>query len=80
MREERPNSERRKRLRATLLTESEGRLLLVGIALAAIYVFWLGIKMLFSPADSQILLGMTATQIIFGRAAGMAFGYSLMAY
>ena len=71
------NSEKKKQLKITLLTQSEGRLLMAGVALAFIYAFWLGIKMLFSPEDSQVLVGMTATQIIFGRAAGMAFGYSL---
>ena len=71
------NSEQKKQLKITLLTQSEGRLLMAGVALAFIYAFWLGIKMLFSPEDSQVLVGMTATQIIFGRAAGMAFGYSL---
>jgi uncharacterized membrane protein len=71
------NSEQKKQLKITLLTHSEGRLLMAGVALAFIYALWLGIKMLFSPEDSQVLVGMTATQIIFGRAAGMAFGYSL---
>ncbi|MHC4459669.1 MAG: small multi-drug export protein [Planctomycetota bacterium] len=71
------NSEQKKQLKITLLTQSEGRLLMAGVALAFIYAFWLGIRMLFSPEDSQVLVGMTATQIIFGRAAGMAFGYSL---
>ena len=71
------NSPQPNRLKATLLASSEGRLLLIGVALAFIYTFWLGVKLLFSPEDSQILIGMTATHIMFGRAAGMAFGYSL---
>ena len=71
------NSEQRKFFKTTLLTQSEGRLLMVGVALAFVYAFWLGTKMLYSPEDSQALVGMTAAQIIFGRAAGMAFGYSL---
>ena len=71
------NSEQRYQLKATLLTSSEGRLLLIGVALAFIYTFWLGIKVLFSPEESQLLVGMTATELMFGRAAGMAFGYSL---
>jgi len=71
------NPEQKKHFKITLLTQSEGRLLMAGVALAFIYAFWLGIKMLLSPEDSQVLVGMTATQIIFGRAAGMAFGYSL---
>ena len=71
------NCEQRNRLKATLLTDSEGRLLLIGVALAFAYVAWLGVKLLISPEQSQVLLGITATAIIFGRAAGMAFGYSL---
>jgi uncharacterized membrane protein len=65
------------KLRSTLLTSAEGRLLLSGVALALIYTLWLGAKLLISPEDSQVLVGMTATQILFGRAAGMAFGYQM---
>jgi uncharacterized membrane protein len=71
------NSEQKNQLKATLLTSSEGRLLLIGVALAFTYTFWLGIKLLYFPEESQVLIGMTATHIMFGRAAGMAFGYSL---
>ncbi len=71
------NSQQRNQLKAVLLSNSEGRLLLVGIALAFIYALWLGIRFAFSPEESQALVGMTATGLIFGRAAGMAFGYSL---
>lgn len=65
------------RLKETLLTCAEGRLLLTGVAMAFMYILWLGMKLLFSPQDSQVLIGMTATQIMFGRAVAMAFGYSL---
>ena len=71
------NSQQSNQLKATLLTSSEGRLLLTGVAMAFIYAFWLGIRLTFSLEESQALIGMTATGIIFGRAAGMAFGYSL---
>jgi uncharacterized membrane protein len=64
-------------LKMNLLTSSEGCLLLIGVAMAFIYTFWLGIKLLFSPEQAQVLVGLTATAVIFGRAAGMAFGYSL---
>jgi len=70
------NSEQKNQLKVTLLTSSEGRLLLVGVALAFMYTFWLTVKLLLSPEDSQVLIGMTATEIMFGRAAGMAFGFS----
>ena len=66
-----------KRFRATLLTSSEGRILLVGVALAFAYIFWLGVKLLLSPDEFQVLIGMTAMDIMFGRAAAMAFGYQL---
>ena len=71
------NSEHGNQLKVGFLAIAEGRLLLAGVALALIYTFWLGIKFLLSPDESQILIGMTATEIMFGRAAGMAFGYSL---
>jgi uncharacterized membrane protein len=71
------DSEKNSRLKVTLLGSSEGRLFLTGIALALAYTFWLCIKVLFSPNDSQVLVGMTATGITFGRVASMAFGYSL---
>ena len=71
------NSQQKNQLKATLLTSSEGRLLLIGVALAFIYTFWIGIKLLFSPEDAQIIVGITTTEIMFGRATAMAFGYSL---
>ncbi|HUV66936.1 MAG TPA: small multi-drug export protein, partial [Sedimentisphaerales bacterium] len=71
------NSQKRNQWKQTLLTSSEGRLLLVGVALAFIYTAWLGVKLLWSPEQSQVLIGMTAIDIMFGRAACMAFGYSL---
>ena len=71
------NSARIDELKNTLLTVSEGRLLLVGLTLMVLYIFWLGIMVLFFPKNSQVLIGMTATHIIFGRAVSMAFGYSL---
>jgi len=49
------NSEQRNQLKVTLLNSSEGRLLLLGVALAFIYTFWLGIKALLSPEESQLL-------------------------
>jgi len=71
------NSQQKNQLKATLLTSSEGRLLLIGVTLAFIYTFWIGIKLLFSPEDAQIIVGITTTEIMFGRATAMAFGYSL---
>ena len=73
--EQKPEEE--SHVKESLTASSEGRLLLAGVALSFIFTFWLGIKLLLSPEESQVLIGMTATEIMFGRAAGMAFGYSL---
>ena len=75
--EEGPNSDKPERLRGTLLNSSEGRVLLLGVALAFAYILWLGVKLLVSPDEFQILIGMTAVDIMFGRAAAMAYGYSV---
>ncbi len=71
------NSKRTDQLKVTLLNSSEGRLLLSGVALAFIFTFWLTVRVLLSPDDSQVVVGMTAVELLFGRAASMAFGYSL---
>lgn len=63
--------------RMGLLTSPEGPILLSGVALTFVYVLWLGFKMLRWPEESQILIGMTATAMVFGRAAALAFGYSV---
>ena len=63
--------------RLTLLSGPEGRLLLAAVALAFVYTVWLAVMVLRSPEESQILIGMTATTLVFGRAAGLAYGYSV---
>ncbi len=77
MAEKAEQPDKRSESRISLLGSAEGRILLMGVALAFTYTCWLGSKMLFSPEEAQLLVGMTATGIVFGRAAGMAFGYSL---
>jgi uncharacterized membrane protein len=63
--------------RVGLLASPEGQVLLLGAALVFAYTLWLVYKLLWSPAESQALIGMTATAVVFGRAAGLAFGYSV---
>jgi uncharacterized membrane protein len=66
------------KLKGTLLASPEGRLLLAGATLAFVYIFWLGIKLLFSPPEeSHLLIGITAIGLLFGRATAMAFGYTV---
>ena len=71
------NGGRASGLRVTLLAGPEGRLLLIAVALAFVYTLWLAFKVLTAPAESQILIGLTATTLVFGRAAGLAYAYSL---
>jgi uncharacterized membrane protein len=71
------NSQQSNQLKSTLLASPEGSLLLIGIALILIYTFWLGIKLLISPDESQVLVGLTATELTLGRGFAMTFGYTL---
>jgi len=73
--ENEPDSQQKNHLKSTLMASSEGCLLLIGIALILIYTFWLGIKLLLSPDESQVLVGLTAIELTFGRGAAMTFGY-----
>jgi uncharacterized membrane protein len=70
-------SEQRNLLKITLLNSAEGSIFLVGVTIALIYSFWLSIKFIFSTETAQDLIGLTAVEIMFGRAAGMTFGYSI---
>ena len=74
--ENKPNPQEPDHLRETLLTSSEGRILLIGVFLASAYIFWLGIRLLMAPTEFHVLAAMTAMDIMFGRAAAMAYGYS----
>ncbi len=60
-----------------LLSTPEGRVLLSGLVLSAVGVASMGIIWLWSPALSQVLVAMTATNVLFGRAAAMSFGYAV---
>jgi uncharacterized membrane protein len=71
------NPQPQDRFITSLMRSSEGRLLLLGVGLTLGYIAWLVIMLLVYPDWAQIIVGMTATNIMFGRAASMAFGYSL---
>ena len=70
------NSQQNHQLKSTLLAGPEGCPLVVGIALTLVYSFWLGIKLLLSPDESQLLIGITAIELTFGRGLAMTFGYT----
>ncbi len=56
---------------------TEGRILIFGLILLLLYAIYLAASYFISPNTFQVYVGMTATHILFGRAAGMSFGYSL---
>lgn len=64
-------------LSGIVLSSPEGRLLITGIMGAFLYFIWMGFQLILSPVEFQALVGLTATEVVFGRIACMAFGYSL---
>ena len=60
-----------------LLRTDEGRVLAIGLALALFGASALALSWLWSAPLSQVLVAMTATNILFGRAAAMSFGYAV---
>lgn len=55
----------------------EGRIFFSGLVLSVVYVLFLAISYFVSPQNFQVFTGITVTNILFGRAAGMSFGYAL---
>lgn len=60
-----------------LTISSEGHILMAGIILLMLYIFWLALQLIRNPADFHVLLGMTAAEVVFGRIACMGIGYSM---
>ncbi len=61
----------------SLLRSTEGKILLTGAALAAMYLAYLAMMFITSPGKAQIYIALTAVELMVGRAAAMAFGYSM---
>jgi len=58
------------------LNDSVGRILLIGFFLAVAYLMIVGWSFLLAPETGRALIAMTTTNVLFGRATGMAFGYA----
>ena len=56
----------------------EGHVLIIGIAMTLLYILWLAFQLFINPNDFQTLLGMTASEVVFGRIACMGIGYSMV--
>ena len=63
-------------VREGLLTTSEGCILVTGLVIALLSIAGLALSWLWSPEKSRVLMAMTATNILFGRAAGLSIGYT----
>jgi uncharacterized membrane protein len=74
---EEPASTTGKQDRFRPFNTTEGHILLLGLLLSLFYAIWLAASYFISPNTFQVYVGMTATHILFGRAAGISFGYSL---
>ena len=60
-----------------LYQTGEGRILFSGMALTLLSVAATLATGLWHPEAAQMVVGMTATHVLFGRIAGMTFGYTL---
>lgn len=58
----------------TLLKHREGRILLLGLLLLGIFLIILVLCTFFYPHYLEVLLSITATNVIFGRMAGLSIG------
>ena len=59
------------------LSSQEGKILTVGILLLFAYIFSVASVYLFSTKDGNSLVVMTVTNLFFGRAAGISYGYTV---
>ena len=66
-----------KELWAQLVNTPESRFLAAGLVAATIGITVLAMSWRWAPEKFQVLVAMTATNIIFGRAAGLSVGYSM---
>ena len=64
-------------LRMSLLHTGEGRILISGMGLTLVFIATAAAAAWWYPQAAQMVVGMTATHILFGRIAGMTFGYTL---
>jgi len=59
-----------------LLATPEGHILEIGLIMALLFITVLGVGYIYYPEKAHLFTGMSATNILFGRAAGISFGYS----
>ena len=62
---------------APITSTSEARILLIGLAMALLFSAALLVTLFQSPEKGQDYLAMTSINIMFGRAAGLSYGYAV---
>jgi len=70
-------SERESQLGAKFYASPEGRIFLLGLGISLSFIVLVALCSLWDPELTQILTGLTATLVLFGRAAGLSFGYAV---
>ncbi|MCP5006841.1 MAG: small multi-drug export protein [Planctomycetes bacterium] len=65
-----------KRIWKKLLATPEGHILEIGLIMALLSVTVLGYGYLRLPEKAHVFMGMSTTNILFGRAAGISFGFA----
>ncbi len=70
------NSHEEKYIWKKLLSTPEGHILEIGLIMTLLSAIVLGLGYLRFPEKAHVFVGMSATNILFGRAAGISFGYS----
>jgi uncharacterized membrane protein len=70
--------EGKKNGRFALLATTEGTVLLVGVGMAIVYLGYLAVLFIVQPLKAQIYTSLTLFELVVGRAASMAFGYSML--
>jgi uncharacterized membrane protein len=69
-------SKEAKTFRITLFNSPEGRLFVSGVCAGLMFLGWLVSNYIWLPDMAHAIIGMTATYMVFGRAAGMSLGYA----
>lgn len=58
------------------LSPADIRILILGLSLGLVFLTGLLLSFIWFPKQAQTLAGMTTTNMLFGRAAGMSLGYA----
>ena len=60
----------------TLLKTPEGKLLAIGLSMLIVLILFLGLVPFFDIGKVRVYIGMLSSNIVFGRAAGLLFGFA----